>query len=150
MFALSTSRVEFSGYHTDSQQKIFKRTPVDVLQRLDLLHSDVLIDLVNRCIRRPELDDLRTDLCDEPAIGRTTRGGQFGIEAGLGLARRLYPSAVRARMPDCRHGAATRLRLMARVASLFQVPEGLFAGCGAGMLDHLIRYGELNSLQPGT
>lgn len=58
-------------HYADLRQQIFQRAPVNVFQRLDFGHCDVLIDLVNRRIGWAELDYLRTDLCDEAAIGRT-------------------------------------------------------------------------------
>jgi hypothetical protein len=58
----------------------FQRAPVDVLQRIDLGHVDVLVDLVDAGVDRAELDDLRADLGDEAAVAGAAGGRELGLE----------------------------------------------------------------------
>src|SRR6478672_8640377 len=58
-----------------------QRTPVDVLEWLDVGHAHVFVDLVDGGVHRPELDHLRADARDEAAVAGAAGGGQLGLDA---------------------------------------------------------------------
>ena len=62
----------------------FQHTLVDVFQGLDVLKTDILIDLVNAGIGRTQLNDLRANLRNKAAIAGATRGRELCADAGLG------------------------------------------------------------------
>src|SRR5256885_4799729 len=67
--------------------QLLERAAVNVLDGLDVGHHDVLVDLVDAGVGRAHLHDLAADLGDEAAVAGAARGGQLGLQAGLGADR---------------------------------------------------------------
>ena len=65
------------------QQQVFHRATIDVFQRIDEAHFDVFINFMNAAVRWAELDNLRTNLCNEATIGRAASSRQFRGHASL-------------------------------------------------------------------
>src|ERR1700712_1809134 len=81
-----------------SGEQRFKHASVHVFQRVNKRYFDMLVNLVNAAVRRPELHYLRTNLCNEAAIRRAAGRGKFRANAGFvqnGLFQRVRQRAAR-------------------------------------------------------
>src|SRR6185369_2197474 len=64
-----------------SDQQPLEYATVDRRQRLQISDSDALVELVDRSVDRPELDDLGTNVGDETTIRCASGAGEFGDDA---------------------------------------------------------------------
>src|SRR5450759_1583776 len=61
-------------------------------QAFEFIERDMLVDLVDACVDRPEFDDFRAERCDEAAIRGAAAGAHF----------RVFDAAMLANGRDCR------------------------------------------------
>src|SRR5438552_9763437 len=58
-----------------SAQQTSKYATIHCRQRLEVIDRDSLVELVNRCVDRTQLDDFRADVGDEAPVGGAARAG---------------------------------------------------------------------------
>src|SRR5690348_7951835 len=71
-----------------SGQQALEYATVDRRQRLQIGDSDPLVELVDRRVDRPELDDLGANVGDETTIGRASGARELGCDAARLAYRR--------------------------------------------------------------
>ncbi len=64
-----------------SGQQPLEYATIDRRQRLEIGDGDALVELVDRRVDRPELDDLGANVGDEAAVGRASGAGELGRDA---------------------------------------------------------------------
>ncbi len=67
-----------------------KKARVDILERFQFRHANVLVNFMNGGVRRTQFNNLWTKLRDEAAVAGAARGGKFRLNTGFGEDRLLH------------------------------------------------------------
>jgi len=76
--------------HIYSIEQLRQDHTIQARQHQEFLHRHAFVDLVDRRVDRPELDDFRAEWCDEATIGCSAAGALFGFDAAVLADRRQH------------------------------------------------------------